>query len=138
MKTFTSTGALCLVLSFILVSVGAVYWVHRVHEAERLYRGSSIEKLENLGRQWREILSRRFDLDMGSIRMLEGDLQLQGFFDAKAQNEELHREELQVRENFALLEKTIRNSNGGVVPDWVEKHQTWRELDQALSKSHQK
>ena len=72
---------------------------------------------------------------MRSVGILEGGLQTNVFFsDSKAETEELDREELEVRENFAVLEKAIRNSNGGLLPDWVKEHRTWRDLVQALSK----
>jgi hypothetical protein len=124
-----TTGALCLILGLVLV--GSIYWAHRVHEQERLYRESLIEKLEDLGRQWADIQSTRFQLELGSFGMPEGDVQRTVI---SSSSEELDRREAQVRENFALLEKTIRNSNGGILPDWVKEHQSWRELDQALAK----
>ena len=122
-------------LGFILLSAGTVYWAHRVRERERLYRESLIQKLQELDRQWNGIQSRRSELANASIGILEGGLQTNLFLsDGKAANEELDREEREVRESFAVLEKTVKKSNGGLLPEWVKEHRTWRELVQALSK----
>jgi len=124
-----------LALGFILLSAGTVYWAHRVRERERLYRESLIQKLQELDRQWNGIQTRRSELDNRAIGIFESGLKTTIFLsDNKAENEEINREEQKIRENFAVLEKTIRNSNGGALPDWLKGHRTWRELVQALSK----